>query len=952
MENSDTGQHPILERPIVVDPTQLVRIEAVHRGFLFQHLYAAHCLLLAPGTDVKAIIVESDEDVEIVRPTGRTYIQVKSRITPLGFSDIADALDRFSSYRALHATGERPGKAIFVIATNAPPTPSLLEKVKQQDWPKDVRLDYPTGDVPPDPVTPKPSDSLGAAFFTCCKIAGKLPFAMLSPESLVWKLAGMVMLAASGGAPRTDHAFHSDELGSLFEQLAIQLQDFPSPPVVYRSQIDEPPLQTDASVRLITGYSGAGKTAWASQAALHASGTAIYLDTRDIPGPGLASSLAREIAARLFGTGGGGLGKVLLSGASGTEILFNLSRHLRADQKILTLVLDNIHSPPPADVAAVIRSTPDFRFVLLGQPGRNTQELSALLRIQSEALGGWSPDTIAAEAAANGCRVNAAASEALLHLTGGLPLYVQNAISIAAREHGGSVAELCERLSTQTHSVETAQELILATIIEALQEDTRRALAVLSLSNVPLTRNEVFALLRGSLECSDVFTAAQLRQLRTAGIIEIFGSETLKVHDTIRFLGTAHLASLGSETRQLACKSLRDVLASSLQERWEHRKLGLYLRMLAETGQIKTLVQLGTDELFHELGLWSEIKAYLEAAASSNKTDPEARFWALDGIVFNDMRIGADSGTVQHIELMKRLVEEHGLGTEERLAIGMKEMNILAWQGRPEDAFRTMHSVAAELKPDPMLQRIFRYNAAAALLQLGDSEAAASEAMRVATEYYDILGLTPDLVLGRNPPELWPLLEGLENPTDDLKHLADCLDLYAKATNAQGVDSVFARIHAMKFYEMAQALESLVRVGQDLVDEFIQRGDFVGARQIIETNLLPMIQQLKLSAHVIPVRSQYAVTLAYCGDFRAAEAEMARLEPYEAGLTREGQMELQKQRRLIAHLRRTGSLPQWAPPVRSPARSGEPHSVARSSKIGRNEPCPCGSGKKYKKCHG
>ena len=27
-------------------------------------------------------------------------------------------------------------------------------------------------------------------------------------------------------------------------------------------------------------------------------------------------------------------------------------------------------------------------------------------------------------------------------------------------------------------------------------------------------------------------------------------------------------------------------------------------------------------------------------------------------------------------------------------------------------------------------------------------------------------------------------------------------------------------------------------------------------------------------------------------------------------------------------------------------------SVPSSSKIGRNDPCPCGSGKKYKKCHG
>jgi preprotein translocase subunit SecA len=26
--------------------------------------------------------------------------------------------------------------------------------------------------------------------------------------------------------------------------------------------------------------------------------------------------------------------------------------------------------------------------------------------------------------------------------------------------------------------------------------------------------------------------------------------------------------------------------------------------------------------------------------------------------------------------------------------------------------------------------------------------------------------------------------------------------------------------------------------------------------------------------------------------------------------------------------------------------------VHKSEKVGRNDPCPCGSGKKYKKCHG
>jgi preprotein translocase subunit SecA len=37
----------------------------------------------------------------------------------------------------------------------------------------------------------------------------------------------------------------------------------------------------------------------------------------------------------------------------------------------------------------------------------------------------------------------------------------------------------------------------------------------------------------------------------------------------------------------------------------------------------------------------------------------------------------------------------------------------------------------------------------------------------------------------------------------------------------------------------------------------------------------------------------------------------------------------------------------------TPNRPGPPPQVVRKSdKVGRNEPCPCGSGKKYKKCCG
>lgn len=35
-----------------------------------------------------------------------------------------------------------------------------------------------------------------------------------------------------------------------------------------------------------------------------------------------------------------------------------------------------------------------------------------------------------------------------------------------------------------------------------------------------------------------------------------------------------------------------------------------------------------------------------------------------------------------------------------------------------------------------------------------------------------------------------------------------------------------------------------------------------------------------------------------------------------------------------------------------PQQAGKPQPIVVEQKIGRNDPCPCGSGKKYKKCHG
>lgn len=88
----------------------------------------------------------------------------------------------------------------------------------------------------------------------------------------------------------------------------------------------------------------------------------------------------------------------------------------------------------------------------------------------------------------------------------------------------------------------------------------------------------------------------------------------------------------------------------------------------------------------------------------------------------------------------------------------------------------------------------------------------------------------------------------------------------------------------MKFYAIAGAIDSLIRVGQDLTDEFVARHDFLGAREVLEQHVLPAVVGNQLLNTHVDVRAHYAVILAYCGMHTEAEREMERLLPYVAGL--------------------------------------------------------------------
>lgn len=941
----------------IVDERQLVRIEAVHRGFLYQHLYAAHCLLRAGGTGALRVSVERDEDVEIARHGHHVYIQVKTRIGALAPADVAGALARFAEIRLAHERGARPGGARFVIAANAPPSLTLAALRTGRDWPTDVELHWPDG-PDPEPGLPRPFRDVPEALGACAALAATLPFAALRPETLAWKLAGAVMLAASGSPPRQDHAFERDELPTLFEQLVVQMQDLPAPPSVYRSQVDEPPLATDDRVRIVAGLSGAGKTAWVAQAALHSRTPVTYLDAADIPGAAVASAVAREVAARMSGRSHGALGEILLPGAAPLDLLGALSARLGQDRLLAHVVLDNAHGLPAADVRAIVDRAPNIRFLLLCHPGAAVVELETFLDVRAETLSGWDEDTIAAAAADAGCRADYADCERLSRLTGALPFYVLNAAVVAAREYGGSMAGLCADLEAQTNVVATAQQIILRRAFAGLSADQRETVTVLSLADVALPREEAVALIRQACCVDERGAASRLRALPSTGMLEMFGNAGLKVHDAVRLLGRSDAAERGPDFERTSRAALRAVMMESIKRTWSVAKLRLLVRLFGELGESAVLVEFATDELFHEMGVWPEIEPFLVTTAEDPAQGPETRLWALDGLALNELREGRLDAASSRTDAMKALLDLGGLGSAGWLAWAMKRMLVLTGVGDMDGVIALSDEVEGRLPNAARHRRVFRYNRALALFKLGANEAAIHDANALVREYYAVIGIAPTDVIGRNPRELRPLLRQSRNLADDLKHLADTLDLQAQALGRTGRSSPFGRIHAMKFYELAGAPQSYVRVGQDLVDEFVRRNDFIGAREVLEGTVLPTIQGMGLVSWVIPVRAQYAVVLAYCGEHDAASAEMDRLAPYEAALNGERKAEIQGQRDLVRQLRRRGAPPQARIVVPPDARAAFDRlrfggtTAGRRLRIGRNEACPCGSGTKYKHCHG
>lgn len=385
-----------------------------------------------------------------------------------------------------------------------------------------------------------------------------------------------------------------------------------------------------------------------------------------------------------------------------------------------------------------------------------------------------------------------------MKLTGGLPLYTQNALKIAAENYDGEVARLCAALEERTHVVETAQELILADVFKSFGDNERRAVAALSLSDVPLTQSEASCVLNITFGLEPPAAAAAFRRLRLSGAIQIFGVDRFKVHDAMRPLGRAYLDEGDAEALKKAQAAIRDLLMVALPKDHDRQRVFLLLRMFVALGNVKPLVEMATDEIFHELGYMDEISDYLTRAAASEEISAEDRFWALDGLVFAHFKDGDEADIQGKLDRMDELVRRHDLGLSERLAVGMKRMVFAARAKDVATVKKTMTELSRVLPQTPQHLRVAKYNYAHALFELDMMEECITATLDLIVEYYDLLGLTLGDVMGKNPDKIFPLLKGENRHTDDLKHLADSLDLQAKAIKATGNHPGLAHIHALR----------------------------------------------------------------------------------------------------------------------------------------------------------
>ena len=276
-------------------------------------------------------------------------------------------------------------------------------------------------------------------------------------------------------------------------------------------------------MRLICGFSGAGKTSWAAQTAAHSGSACAYFDAGDIEPTALASTLCagmRRSTGRRCGPG-----KALLPGASGLESLRALDRALQEKGGSPILVIDNAHALPSTALDQIARNATSIRLVLLCHPGRTVAELEALRGIQREDLRGWSVRGRGGRSRSTRLQRHDRRNGASASPDGRLsPCSCKAQCAWLHRSTPAGIDAFVQSLEGGLHGAATAQEVILERVFDRLLLQHQLAACALCFSDVPLSRAEMLKLLTRCLDVDEASAASIVRQLKHRGWHEVLAA--------------------------------------------------------------------------------------------------------------------------------------------------------------------------------------------------------------------------------------------------------------------------------------------------------------------------------------------------------------------------------------------------------------------------------------------
>lgn len=926
-----------------IDSTELARVEGMHGGNLYQHLYSVACMLLSQANEIEGIRIDFDEDIEIIRQNESYYIQVKTRNRNISPNDVDSSLQRFEKIDSLHQSGQRHGKALFFIAGNQPANSTLANIATTAKWKFLAPDDY--SQLPPG--LPPSWPDISNALTWCHDYAEKLPLRTLPTATLIWKLAAQVQAIAAGelsfGAE--PHFIGRTHISHLLERSAHQLHSFPSLPPEYRSHADT--ISTNAKICLIVGLPGSGKTTWAAAMAQHTADITIYFDAAAVDSTFFQSALLRELIAQTDPIISVSTTREFRSAKSNHEAIHAVDMVLQKAAKRARVFVDNIHVASSEEITKVVVSNLSFKWILLSHPNSNVSALEGTLQISSQIFPPWSLSNIAAELRTHGATASPQDAQSVLALTGGLPMFVRGLALLASREFNGSTQGACQAIQERVLIEDLPQDAIISNSFDKFSKLSKIIISILIDIELPLSKTWLIDLVRKVENCEEAACAVALRELMRYGAIQRTSSDNLWAHSS--YTGVARdWYLLQGELIDLARRRLIAIVEGFGLGNISVNQLSLLLRLLVKTKDFRKLSDMATEipEQLQDSGLWKILEKSLNNVVLDDSFDNSSRFWSADTLTFWHTAEETWLLVPELLSRMKSFIDEKS-SYRERVAFHHKSL-IFSAHEKNADAVDTHYNSAIQAaNGDAIAFRIISYAYASAQIKIRRFREAEREAARLVNTYYKIVGFTAQELLAKNPDFIAELIRERKSDTSEVKRLADSLYLYFLARHLRQTPSTHEIITAHKLYITVGFWAAAVRSGQEAADQFLTlTADPQMARGLLES-LISIVEVKNLIEYMAPLHAHYAVILAYCGQFERARKTMIELAPFVGDLPEDQRKDILGQRELIERIA------QGKVALRRQASAEDSiGTLLAGKKIERNAPCPCGSGLKYKKCHG